>query len=98
MKILLAIAMTTVFTGTAFGACSETSPQECTTKASCDEISAKSGKKFSFDDSRKVKCMAPDTSVATNCLENNNGSLNISKVEAGGADKDKTGGAAGSTK
>ncbi|AUN96707.1 hypothetical protein DOM21_18280 [Bacteriovorax stolpii] len=96
MKFLLVIAMSTVLTGTAFGACSSSSPAECKTKQECDGIS-KEGQKFVFNESNKVKCMLQETSVATNCLENNNSSLNVSKTDAASG-KDGTTGTTGTTK
>lgn len=85
MKFLVAILMTTALTGTAFGACSATSPNECTTKKECEDLS-KEGQKFIFNESGKVKCMVSETAVATNCLENNNSSLTPVKTETGGKD------------
>lgn len=70
MKILLAVMMSTVLAGSAFGACSDTTPAECTTEATCEGLSKAEGKKFSFNKSLN-KCMVKDTVVATNCLEGN---------------------------
>ncbi len=94
MKFLLAIAMSTVLTGTAFGACSVSSVKDCSTKKECEDLS-KEGQKFTFNEKATVKCMLQETSVATNCLENNNSST--PKV-IDGAGKDGVKGAGAVTK
>lgn len=96
MKVLLVIAMSTVLTGTAFGACSISSLKECSSKKDCESLS-NDKQKFVYNDNTPVKCMLQETSVATNCLENNNSSLNVSKSDVGSG-KDSATGAAGQTK
>lgn len=64
MKFLLAIAMTTALTATAYGACSKSSPNECSDQKSCEDLSVAGGQQFTFDAKRPVKCMekeAPKT-------------------------------------
>ena len=82
MKILLAVIMSTVITGTAFGACSEANVKECTTKEDCEGLP---GKKYSFDASSKtVKCMMKTSETATNCLQANDKTI-AKGTETGGA-------------
>ena len=68
MKLLLTIIMSTVVSASAIAACGINSVQECTTKESCEGLSKADGVKFTFNSDAK-KCMAADTSVATNCLQ-----------------------------
>ena len=78
MKLLLTIIMSTVVSASAFGACGVTapnSPKDCSTKSTCEGLSTAGGMKFTFSDTTTPKCMTVDTSVATNCLQVNDGSL-----------------------
>lgn len=83
MKILLAMAMTTVFTGAAFGACGVNTLEDCTDKVACENLSS-GNIKYEFNEKAKLKCMLKETSVATNCLENNSSNIKAEKTEAGG--------------
>ena len=76
MKLLLTIIMSTVVSASAFGACGVTapnSPKDCSTKSTCEGLSTAGGMKFTFSDTTTPKCMTVDTSVATNCLQGNDG-------------------------
>ena len=85
MKVLLAVMMSTVLTGTAFaGTCAKSSPQECTTQTACEALSSE-GQRFRFDATQTIKCQVVDTSVATNCLENNSSSIPRDNTGAPGA-------------
>lgn len=68
MKFLLAAILSTLVSASAFGACSVTSAQDCTTKAACEGLSKPDGVKFEFTTG---KCMSVETSVATDCLKVN---------------------------
>lgn len=67
MKVLLAVTMTMLLTGSAFGACSKESSKECTTRAECEGI------KYIWNEKADVKCISTDGAVATNCAEGNAG-------------------------
>ena len=75
MRLLLTIIMSTIVSASAFGACGVTSPKDCSTKSTCEGLSTAGGIKFTFSDSTTPKCMTVDTSVATDCLQVNDGSL-----------------------
>ncbi len=99
MKLLLVIAMTTVLTGTAYAACSKSSPNECTDQKSCEDLSVAGGQQFTFDAKRAVKCMEKEAaSTDSTCITTNQTNKRDPKVvvEQGG-DK-KTQGADGLTK
>jgi len=70
MKFLLAVLMSTVIAGSAFGACSKESLKECVTEETCKSVE-KDGFKVTFDEKRTPKCMSESDQV-TNCDQNNN--------------------------
>ncbi len=76
--------MSTVVSASAFAACSASSPSECTTKESCEGISKADGVKYSFNSDVK-KCMAVDSSVATNCLQVSDSMMGKSTQQGGAA-------------
>lgn len=84
MKLLLTIIMSTVVSASAFAACGINSVQECTTKESCEGLSKADGVKFTFNSDAK-KCMAADTSVATNCLQVSDSMMGKSTQQGGAA-------------
>lgn len=67
MKVLLAVTMTMLLTGSAFGACSKESAKDCSTKAECEGI------KYLWNEKAEVKCISNDGPVATNCAEGDAG-------------------------
>jgi hypothetical protein len=71
MKFLLAIAMTMVLTGTAFGACSTTSLKECTNESDCKKLSKDGGSQFVFENtmSEGSQCRLKEPTVATDCTQ-----------------------------
>ena len=96
MKIVLAVMMTMVVANSAMAACGINSINECTTESDCKGLEKQaSGKKFSFDAARSVKCMDESAGpVATNCTENVDKGRTASVEKAGDAKIDpKTGGA-----
>ncbi len=99
MKFLLAIAMTTVLTGTAHAACSKSSPHECSDQKSCEELSVAGGQQFTFDAKRNVKCMekeAPKTE--STCITTDQSNKRDAKVTVDQGGDKKTPGATGTTK
>ena len=83
MKILLAVMMTTVIAGSAYGACSKDAVNECVTEQSCVDLGKNSDIKYSFNDKNPVKCMAINGPVATNCTENPNSARTAGKSTDG---------------
>ena len=83
MKVLLAVTLTMLIGNSAFAACSPTTPNECTDKASCEGLSDNS-KKFTFVPNGSAKCISSDGPVATNCTENKDGGRGGKEAAAGG--------------
>ncbi len=68
MKVLLAVTMTMLIGSSAFAACSVSTPNECTDKASCEAL-VDGAKKFTFVAGGSAKCISSDGPVTTNCTE-----------------------------
>lgn len=72
MKFLLAIAMTMVLMGSAFGACSKDSLKECT-ESECKKLSVSDGIQYNMEKTTDGPlCRLKETAIATNCTENSN--------------------------
>lgn len=95
MKILLTVLASMMITGTALAACSK--PQDCQSEADCTELGKSGAAKYTWNASASVKCMVVDTSVATKCVDNNDGKRDAKVVDTA-APKDAAAGAETKTK